>query len=127
MIIPEFIKKKAGHIVLIGSIAGYKGMPNSMGYGASKAGIIHLAENLRCDLAKYNIEVQVINPGFVKTRLTDLNDFKMPFIMEPAEAAKAIIAKMQSGSFESHFPFFFANLVKMISWLPNWLYFKILG
>ena len=126
MVIPEFINKQAGSIVLIGSLAGYRGMPNSLGYGASKAGIMHLAENLRYDIAKHNIEVQIINPGFVRTRLTDLNSFKMPFIMEPTEAAKIIVQKMQAGHFESSFPFLFSSLLKFISLLPDWIYFRIL-
>jgi short-subunit dehydrogenase len=124
-VIPEFIKKRSGHIVLIGSIAGYIGLPRSMGYGASKAGLIHLAENLQCDLASHNIKIQVINPGFVKTRLTDLNNFRMPSIMTPEEAATHIIKAIERGGFESRFPFFVANFLKLISKLPYWLYFRL--
>jgi len=124
-IIPDFIKNKKGHIVLIGSVAGYRGLPNSMGYGSSKAGIIHLAENLECDLSRYGIRVQVINPGFVKTRLTDLNNFPMPSIITPEEAAKYITKYIKTSTFESRFPFVFANLLKLIANLPYWLYFMI--
>ncbi len=124
-IIPEFINKKQGHIVLIGSIAGYRGLPNSLGYGASKAGLIHLAENLKCDLSNYNLKIQIINPGFVKTRLTNLNKFYMPSIMTPEDAAKKIIKNMNNNQFESRFPFLFANFLKIISMLPYWLYFSI--
>jgi short-subunit dehydrogenase len=126
-VIPDFIAKKQGHIVLIGSIAGYTGLPNSFGYGASKAALIHLAENLKCDLSKYNIKVQVINPGFVKTRLTDLNNFSMPSIMTPEMAAKKIVKYMNTGKFDSRFPFWFGNLVRCLKYLPYWLYFKLLG
>ena len=125
--IPEFINKKAGHIVLIGSIAGYRGLPNSIGYGASKSGLIHFGENLRCELAQYGIKVQVINPGFVKTRLTDLNNFSMPSIISAENAAKYILKAMNRNSFESRFPFAFANTLKLISKLPYRLYFKMLG
>jgi len=124
-IIPHFISKNQGHIVLIGSIAGYRGLPNAMGYGPSKAGLIHLAENLECDLSKHGIKIQVINPGFVKTRLTDLNDFSMPSIISAEQAAIQIVGKMQSNKFESRFPFLFAGFLKILSKLPYFLYFKI--
>jgi short-subunit dehydrogenase len=84
-----------------------------------------LAENLKCDLSDYNIKVQVINPGFVKTRLTDLNRFQMPSIITPEEAALYISNAMKTNSFESRFPFIFSNFLKLISKLPYWLYFKL--
>lgn len=124
-IVPEFLAKKSGHIVLIGSIAGYIGLPNSIGYGASKSGLIHFAENLQSELNTHNIKVQVINPGFVKTRLTDLNTFSMPFIISTERAAKLVIKNMRKNCFESRFPFGFANALKLLSKLPYWLYFKI--
>jgi short-subunit dehydrogenase len=126
-VVPNFIKRKSGHIILIGSVAGYCGLPNAIGYGASKAGIIHLAENLKCDLTKHNIKVQVINPGFVKTRLTDLNKFHMPSIISSEEAANYIAYYMKGNSFESRFPFVFANTLKLISKLPYWIYFRIIS
>lgn len=125
-VIPHFIKQRRGYIVLIGSIAGYRGLPNAIGYGASKAGLIHLAENLKCDLEKYNIDVQVINPGFVKTQLTDQNTFPMPFIISPETAAQHIANTIKKKSFESRFPFLFANGLKLLSKLPYWLYFFII-
>ncbi len=123
LVIPEFIKQKRGDIILIGSIVGYRGLPNSLGYGSSKAGIINLAESLKCDLSGLGIKVQVINPGFVKTRLTDLNKFYMPSIMLPEQAAKYITKAMKTNCFESRFPFLFANFLKLASKLPYWLYF----
>lgn len=122
-IIPKFIKQNSGHIVLIGSVAGFRGLPNAYGYGAGKAGIIHLAENLKCDLAKYNIKVQIINPGFVKTRLTDLNNFKMPSIISAQDAAKYIVRAMETNKFESSFPLVFSILLKLLSLLPYKIYF----
>ena len=125
-VIPHFIQKKQGHIVLIGSIAGYRGLPNSFGYGSSKAGILNLGETLKCDLSKYNIKVQVISPGFVKTRLTELNKFYMPFIMTPEIAAKKIIKMMKRNKFESRFPFLFGTFLRFLSKIPYFLYFKLL-
>lgn len=125
--LPQFISRKNGHIILIGSIAGYRGLPNSFGYGASKAGLIHLAENLKAELSNLNIKIQVINPGFVKTRLTDLNNFNMPSIISSEEAALEIIKKMNANCFESRFPFIFANILKLLSKLPYRLYFKIVS
>lgn len=126
-IIPDFIERKQGHIVLIGSVAGYIGLPNAVGYSASKSGLINFAENLKCDLDRYGIKVQIINPGFVKTRLTDKNNFKMPFIISARQAAKNIIKIIQSNKFEVNFPFIFANFIKLLSKLPYWLYFKIVN
>jgi len=125
LVIPRFIQQKRGHIVLIGSVAGYRGLPNSIGYGSSKAGLIHLAENLKCDLSQYGIKVQVINPGFVKTRLTDLNKFRMPSIITPEQAAVSISRAMKTGCFESRFPFVFANCLRLVSMLPYSLYFRL--
>ena len=125
-IIPEFISKKNGHIVLISSIAGYRGLPNDTGYGSSKAGLIHLAENLNCDLSGYGIKVQLISPGFVKTRLTDLNNFKMPSLISTEKAAIHIKKAIESKSFEIRFPFLFASSLKMISLLPYVIYFWLI-
>lgn len=125
-VLPSMIQRKQGKIVLIGSIAAYRGLPNAIGYGASKAGILHLGENLFVDLKKHGIDVQVISPGFVKTRLTDLNTFHMPSIMTPEQAAKHIHQRIKSGRFESRFPFLFANFLRMLSYLPYRLYFKMI-
>lgn len=126
LVIPKFIDQKSGSIVLVGSVAGFRGLPNAYGYGASKAGLIHLAENLRCDLAKFNIKVQVINPGFVKTRLTDLNKFKMPSIISPEQAAKYIVRAMETNKFESSFPLIFSSSLKMLAMLPYRAYFWLM-
>ena len=125
-ILPYFRLRNSGHIALIGSLAGYRGLPNSMGYGLSKAAIIHLAENLKCDLSSTNITVQVINPGFVKTRLTDLNTFKMPFLISPEEAAQHIIKTLRKRTFESHFPFIFGLIMKVLASLPYRVYFFLM-
>ena len=90
--------------MLVGSVAGYSGLPKAIGYGASKAALIHLAENLRIDLAQTGIKVQLVSPGFVKTRLTDKNSFDMPFIMQVDAAAERITEGIKSNRFEIHFP-----------------------
>ncbi|NDA64502.1 MAG: SDR family NAD(P)-dependent oxidoreductase [Chitinophagia bacterium] len=125
-ILPDFILNNKGHIALVGSIAGYRGLPGAIGYGASKAALMHLAENLAVDLYKTNIKVQIINPGFVKTKLTAKNTFAMPQIMEAEEAAMHIVRGLESQKFEIRFPWAFSTLLKMLSFLPAALYFRIM-
>lgn len=109
----QFHSRDAGHIVVIGSLAGFTGLPGAIGYGASKAAAMHLAENMRADLKGSKVKVQVANPGFVKTRLTEKNDFSMPFIQTPESAAKAIANHMQSKRFSKSFPGLFAWFFKL--------------
>lgn len=125
-VLPYFIKQNSGHIAMIGSVAGYNGLPNAIGYGASKAGVIHLAQNLKADLGDTNIKVQLINPGFVDTRLTRKNTFKMPFLITPEKAAGYIICGLASNSFETHFPKRISLILKAFSFLPNPVYFWIM-
>ena len=94
------VKAGKGHVVLTGSLAGYRGLPSSIGYGASKAGIMHLAEGIYADLRKTNIKVQLINPGFIETRLTKKNKFKMPFIMSADRASKIFFHFMSTAKFK---------------------------
>ncbi len=125
-VLPDFIGRNAGHIALVGSVAGYRGLPASLGYGFSKAALIHLAESLRADLATTAIGVTLINPGFVKTRLTDKNDFAMPAIITPDQAAEAIVAGFRRDAFEIHFPRRFTWVMKTLRYLPYALYFRAL-
>ena len=108
LVVPKFIAQNYGHVVMIGSLSGFRGLPNAIGYGASKAGMMHLAENIKADLYKANIKVQLINPGFIKTRLTEKNNFKMPFIMTAEDAAKHVIRAMQRNRFQTNFPVMFS-------------------
>lgn len=126
-ILPLFLAQNKGHIVLVGSVAAYAGLPNAIGYGASKAGIYHFAQNLKLDLAKTDLKVQVVSPGFVKTRLTDQNNFNMPFIMDVDKAAARIVSGLKSESFEIAFPKRFVYILKTLSLLPAWLYFKLVS
>ena len=124
--LPIMAKAPNPHIVLVASLAGKKGLPNAVGYGASKAGLIHLAENLRADLGDDRYKVQLINPGFIKSRLTDKNNFRMPFIMTQAQAAKRCVRAMQSGRFRTSFPWRLGAIIGALSLLPDWLYFKLI-
>jgi len=123
---PDMIARDRGHIVLIGSIAGLTGLPGAIGYGASKAGLIHLAENLRADLDPKRFDVQIINPGFIETRLTAKNDFKMPFIMSAEAAAARTMQLMRSNKFRGYYPRRSAALFRIGRLLPDWLYFKLI-
>ena len=114
----------AGHISLVGSVAGYRGLPKSLAYGPTKAALINLAETLYLDLHDRGIGVSVINPGFVKTPLTAQNDFKMPALISPEEAATAILEGWAHGEFEIHFPKRFTRWMKAMQALPYGLFFS---
>lgn len=124
-ILPDFVKRDAGHIVLTGSLSGFRGLPGAVGYGASKAGVMYFGESLYADLRKTGVEVQLINPGFIKTRLTDKNDFNMPFIQTPEEAARDFWEHMNSTAFKKSFPRAFSLMFRASQFLPDWLYYRI--
>lgn len=124
-VVPEMVKRGAGHIVLTGSLSGFRGLPGAMGYGASKAGVMALAEGLRADLKGSGVKVQLANPGFIKTRLTDKNDFKMPFLMEPEQAARQMVELMMGDAFARSFPTAFSYVFRGSRFLPNWLYYSL--
>lgn len=124
-VVPGFAARDAGHIVLTGSLAGFRGLPGATGYAASKAGVMAMAEGLHADLRGTGVEVQLVNPGFVRTRLTDRNDFPMPFLMEPDAAAGVMFEHMSAGGFARSFPAPFAWLFRLGPFLPDWLYYRI--
>ena len=100
-----FKDKKSGHISIVSSVAGYRGLPNSTGYGASKAALINLAESLYFDFGRHNVRISLVSPGFIKTPMTDKNEFKMPFLKTPEFAADKIYNGLVNGSnFEIDFP-----------------------
>lgn len=121
-VLPIMKAQAEGQIVLCGSVAGYRGLPKGQPYSATKAAVINLAESLRAE--EPYLDIKVINPGFVRTPLTNKNDFKMPMMIEPEEAAKTIARELQTGCFEIHFPKRFTFLMKFLAVLPSFLYFK---
>ncbi len=124
-VVPQMVARDAGHIVITSSLTGFRGLPGSIGYTASKAATMSLAECMHADLRGTGVRVQVANPGFIKTQLTDKNDFKMPFIMEPEDAAREMFELMITDSFKKSFPTAFSLLFRGSQFLPDWLYFRI--
>lgn len=124
-VVPHFVQRDRGHIVLTGSLTGYRGLPRSAPYTASKAGIMALAESLHADTRGSGVRVQLLNPGFIKTRLTDKNDFKMPFIMEPEKAADIVMKHMEKGGFQRAFPYGFGLLFRAAQFLPDAVYYRL--
>jgi len=124
-VLPQMTTRDSGHIVLTGSLSGFRGLPEAAAYGSTKAAVMHLAESLYCDLRTSGVKVQIANPGFIKTRLTDKNTFTMPFIMEPEEAARAMVELMMSDRFKRSFPGFFASFFRFSQFLPDFLYYRL--
>ena len=124
-VIPRMVARKKGRIAVVASVAGYRGLPTSAAYGMTKAGLINMAEALRVELALHGITVQIVNPGFVRTPLTDKNPFPMPFLMEPDSAAEAFFRGLQTDRFEIVFPRRFAYIMKVLRLLPAPLAFAI--
>jgi short-subunit dehydrogenase len=124
-VLPAMLARGAGHISLVGSVAGYRGLPNSLAYGPTKAALINLAETLYLDLHDKGIGVSIINPGFVQTPLTANNQFDMPALLTPAQAAQAIVKGWARGAFEIHFPKRFTLWMKALRLLPNRMFFAL--
>ncbi len=122
-VLPILQQQKHGQLALCASVAGFRGLPNGQPYSATKAAIINLAESLKSENPQ--LDIKLINPGFVRTPLTDKNRFKMPMIISPERAAKHLASGLQTKHFEIHFPKRFTRLMKCISRLPYGLYFKI--
>ena len=127
--VEEYFKNKnSGIITIVSSIAGYRGLPNSTGYGPSKSALNNLAESLYFDFGRHNVRVCLVSPGFIKTPMTDKNDFKMPFLKTTEYAADKIYdGLVNSNAFEIHFPKQLTLVLKFLKILPNWLYLKLLS
>jgi NAD(P)-dependent dehydrogenase (short-subunit alcohol dehydrogenase family) len=126
-VLPQLLKqaraKQGGHLSLVSSVAGYRGLPKSLAYGPTKAALINLAETLHLDLSPLGLGVSVINPGFVETPLTAGNQFHMPALITPEEAARAIVRGWEAGDFEIHFPKRFTLWLKGLRHLGYGAYF----
>ena len=123
-----FKEKNDGIISIVSSIAGYRGLPNSTGYGPSKSALNNLAESLYFDFKRFGVRVCLVSPGFIKTPMTDKNDFKMPFLKTPEYAADKIYdGLINKNIFEIHFPKALTILLKIFSFLPSKLYFGLIG
>lgn len=126
-VMPEMLAQGHGHIVLTGSLSGFRGLPGAIGYCASKAALMSLAESMQADLRNTAIDVQLVNPGFIRTRLTDKNDFNMPFIMEPAAAAQEFFEHMNDDAFKKSFPMVFSWVFRLSQFMPDWMYYRLFG
>lgn len=126
-VLKRMLQSNSGQVAVMASVAGYRGLPTAAAYGASKAALIHLCEALRLDLKDSKVTLQVINPGFVRTPLTDKNDFKMPALQEPEEAAGSILKGLLSKRFEIAFPGRFVYFLKLLRILPYSWYFRLIG
>jgi NAD(P)-dependent dehydrogenase (short-subunit alcohol dehydrogenase family) len=125
-VLPAMLAAGKGHISVVSSVAGFRGLPKSLAYGPTKAALINLAETLYIDLHDAGIGVSVVNPGFVQTPLTAQNTFHMPALISPAQAAIDIVANWERGRFEIHFPKRFTRWMKLLRIVPYSLYFKLI-
>ena len=126
-IIPRMVDRRSGHLVIMASVSGWMGLPKAAAYGPTKAALISLAESLWFDLTPQGIKVQVVNPGFVETEATAVNDFEMPGLMSPEAAADALIKGMGSNDFEITFPKGFTRMMRMLKHLPYGIYFNLVS
>jgi short-subunit dehydrogenase len=124
-VLPTMRDRRAGKIGVISSLAAYKGMPGTAGYCASKAAISTYSESLRIELRSEGITVTTVCPGFIKTPMTDRNNFPMPFLMTADRAAVKILHAVQRGTKVYNFPWIMGRLMKLTYWLPDWLMAKL--
>ena len=126
LLMPQFLKQGFGHIALVGSVAGYSGLPKSLVYGPTKAALLNFAEALYYDLKPHGVNVHIISPGFVQTPATAGNDFKMPGLITAQQAAEEIGMGLRLGEFDIHFPKAFSGFLKFLRILPYPIYFWII-
>lgn len=124
-VLPDMVARRRGHVVLTGSLSGFRGLPGASGYAPSKAGVMAMAECLYADLRGSGVTVQLANPGFIRTRLTAKNNFAMPFLMEPEDAARHMFELMQTDRFKASFPTLFSWLFRLSQFLPDWAYYRL--
>jgi short-subunit dehydrogenase len=126
VLMPRMVERRAGHLALVSSVAGYRGLPRAAAYCGSKAAVIAMAESLKAELDGRGVTMQVICPGFVRTPLTDRNDFEMPYLMEPEDAASRIWEGLKTDRFEIAFPRRFVLQLKTLRALPPAAYFPLI-
>jgi len=125
IVLPAMLAQGHGHISLVSSVAGYRGLTNGLVYGPTKAALTHLAEGLYLDLHPQGLGVSVISPGFVETPATAVNDFSMPALISAAQAAQNMLAGWAAGDFEIHFPKRFTRFMQLLRILPDRWYFAL--
>lgn len=126
-VLPGMVARKSGHIAAVSSVAGFRGLPGTGGYSASKAYVTTLMESFRIDLKRSNIAVTSINPGFIDTPLTAVNRFPMPFLMSAERAARIIADGLERRRSELTFPWQMKLLMNLARLLPNWIYDAMIG
>lgn len=123
--VPGMMRREAGQIAIISSVAGYRGLPKAAAYGPTKAALINLAESLHPELAAKGVTLSIVNPGFVDTPMTAVNDFPMPFLMPVDDAAQRLLQGLERKAYEITFPRRFTWAMKALRLLPNAVYFWI--
>jgi len=126
-VIPGMVKRKSGRIAVVASVSGYRGLRTASAYGATKAALINMCEALRMELGDHGIVVQVVNPGFIKTPLTDKNDFPMPFLMPVDKAVDQLYRGLLGNRFEITFPKRFTWMLKVLRLLPYAVYLPMMN
>ncbi len=126
-ILPAMRERGAGQLAIVASVAGYRGLPKAAAYGPTKAALINFAEVMRLEMAGSGVDVRLINPGFVATRLTDKNDFRMPSLITTGQAAEAILSGLRGSAFEISFPRGFVSWMKLARMLPYAWYFPLIS
>ena len=127
LVIKDMMAAKQGHIVIMASVAGYRGLPRSAAYGPTKSALQNLSESLYFDLKPAGVKIQLVNPGFVETEATSVNDFKMPGLISAHKAAEEIKKGLSSDRFEIAFPRGFVWYMKMLSLLPYSVYLRLVA
>ena len=124
--IKKMLKNRSGTVLIMSSVAGWIGLPKASAYAPTKSALKLFAQSIRYDLLKYNVRVKLCSPGFVNTKAVKINDFYMPGLIEPDDAAKIIMKKIGNSNFEITFPWLFARIMKILSILPDKISFKII-
>jgi short-subunit dehydrogenase len=126
-VMAPMLARKSGQIAIVASVAGYRGLPRAVAYGATKAALISMSESLKFDFDKRGVTMTVVNPGFVRTPMTAVNTFPMPFLLEVDDAARRIVRGLASGRFEVAFPWQLVWPLKLLRILPSRLFFALLS